>query len=139
MAKEAFEMGAVHPEVGIAWRLWYPSTGIIWGEFGELELLPDVGSTPSDHWLRWSEVEFSGYSEADANNPLRLGMLVDGRRRLRPLKRYGTIACGILLLTALGAMLAGRMFAIRTARQLARIAGGIHEGLRPGVSDLLSG
>ena len=132
-------MQAAHPDVGIAWRLWSPKTAEVWGEFGAPSLLPPVGAAPLDHWLRWQEVEFSGHENSDPDDPLRLGVLVDGRRRLLPLKRYGTIAGGILLSAALVALLGGRMFASRTARQLARIASGIHETSKPGVPDLLSG
>ncbi len=139
MAQEAEEMGAAHPEVGIAWRLWNPKTSEVWGEFGHPGLLPSVGSVPTDRWLRWQEVEFSVHRGADLDNPLYLGLLVDGRGRLLALKRYGTIAGGILLSAALIAMLGGRMLAGRTARQLARIASGIDASSKPGIGDLLSG
>ena len=139
MEDEVKEMVEAHPDVGIAWRLWDPKTEFVWGEFGNPSLLPPIGSQPKDRWLRWQEVEFAGYRTADPENPLHLGVLVDGRGRLLPLKRYGTIAGAILLITALIGLLGGRIFAGRTARQLARIASGIHEASKPGASDLLSG
>jgi signal transduction histidine kinase len=56
-----------------------------------------------------------------------------------PLKRSGVIAGSILAITALVAMLGGRIFAARTARQLAQIADGIHQDSDASTADLLSG
>ncbi len=126
MAKEVREMQEAHPDVRISWRLWNPESSVVWGEFGYASLLPPLYGKPQDRWSRWLEVEFSGYKGADKASPLRLGLLVDGRGHLEPLKLFGFIAGSILLGAALIALIGGRIFAGRTARQLARIASRIH-------------
>ncbi len=128
-----------HPNVRIAWRLWNPENSKVWGEFGHTVLLPPLGSKPANRWLRWRVVDFTGYESANDENPLRLGILVDGRGHLAPLKQFGTIAGSILLGAALLALASGWFLASRTARQLARIASGIHDASETDPANLLSG
>lgn len=139
MEEEAHIMQMAHPDVGIAWRLWNPLNSTVWGEFGHAEILPPVGSKPQGRWYRWKEVDFAGHRSANSETPLRLGLLVDGRGHLEPLKQFGTIAGAILLGATLLALAGGQLFAGRTARQLARIASAIQESSNPNSEDLLSG
>ncbi len=139
MEREVREMQEAHPNVEIAWRLWNPLNSSVWGEFGHSELLPPLNSKPQDRWIRWLEADFAGYEFASDNDPLRMGLLVDGRGRLKPLKQFGTIAGSILLGATLLALAAGQLFAGRTARQLTRIASGIQDSSNPNSKDLLSG
>ncbi len=127
------------PNVRTAWRLWNPENSKVWHEFGHTTLLPPLGSKPVNRWLRWRVVEFTGYKSANDTPLLRLGVLVDGRGHLAPLKHFGTIAGSILLGAALLALASGRFFASRTAKQLARIASNIHGPSETHPPDLLSG
>ena len=122
MGAEVELLSNSHPGMRLGWRLWNRDTGEIWGEFGDTWLLPAVGDQPKEPWIRLREVPFEGYGPSDVQGPLWIGMLVDGRGRLFALKRYGTIAGAILLLSGVGALTAGVLFGRKTANLLERVA-----------------
>ena len=122
MAKEAETLANNHPGVRAAWRIWDPKTGEEWGQFGEVRLLPPLGQRPGEPWLRLREVPFGNLQGATPEGPLWIGMYVDGRGRLFPLKKYAAIGGLILLTAAASALLAGALFGRKTARLLERVA-----------------
>ena len=134
MAEEAKILALNHPGVRVAWRIWNPETDEIWGEFGEPNILPPLGERPNEPWIRLREVPFGNEATgATADGPLWIGMFVDGRGRLFPLKKYAAIAGMILLGAGMSALLAGAMIGRRTAGLLEKVAdrvqaSGTHSG-----------
>lgn len=122
MADEAESLAKNHPGVRAGWRIWDPETGVEWGRFGEAHLLPPLGERPNEPWLRLREVPFGSLEGADPEGPLWIGMYVDGRGRLFPLKKFAAIAGLMLLGAGLSALLAGALFGRKTARLLERVA-----------------
>ncbi|MCB9907419.1 MAG: hypothetical protein H6830_06860 [Planctomycetes bacterium] len=127
MHKEANSLHTSHPGVRMAWRLWNKDTGKKWGEFGDTDLLPEAGKVPREPWIRLRQVPFENYQGAETIGPLWIDMLVDGRGRLFPLKKYGVIAGLILLGTGVLALSAGVVFGRKTAGLLEHIANQVHE------------
>ncbi|MEZ6003767.1 MAG: HAMP domain-containing sensor histidine kinase [Planctomycetota bacterium] len=122
MLEEVDSLQDGHLGVRIAWRLWNPDTGAVWGEFGDVQLLPPVGSKPKEPWVRLWEVPFEGFRSPEIHGPLWIGLVVDGRGRLFPLKKYAAIAGGLILASGIAALIVGAFFGRRTASMLERIA-----------------
>jgi len=127
MHDEAATLAGNHPGVRVGFRIWDQASGEEWGTFGMIQNLPPIGEQPKEPWLRLREVPFGSLQGSDKNGPLWIGMYVDGRGQLFPLKKYGAVAAAMLVGAGLFALLAGALFGRKTARLLESVAQRVQE------------
>ena len=117
----AQEFADHHEEAPMAWRAWYTSTGEIWGECGELELLsgldPDKQAQGLQNYgdsLRWETKELTP--------ELTMGLLFDASHRLQTARFFRMSVFGFAGLSIIAALLAGVFLGRRFSRLMKRVA-----------------